>query len=226
MQPIGRPSLAQTDELAVKLASDAIADIREAGIGVNSANAMPLIYTIFCLNSPSFKAGKIVIDRRWVRGFLAQHCSMSYRRVTNAAKKVPDNAPQLIAEFVERCAVLMNVFGIHEELVINFDQSGISLVPSTAFSYDKRNAKRVAVAHFEDKRQITAVVSSSLTGEMLPMQLVFTGKTNKCHPTRAALAEVKADAFLHKFKFAHSENHWSSQETMVQLIEEVNNHSA
>lgn len=140
---------------------------------------------------------------------------MSYRRVTNAAKKVPDNAEQLIDEFVLRCAVIMNLYAIPPELVVNFDQTGACLVPAASQTYEKKNSKRVAVAHIEDKRQITAVVSSSLAGDLLPMQLVFTGKTERSHPTADALKKVDANVKQSQFKFAHSENHWSSQETMA-----------
>lgn len=146
---------------------------------------------------------------------------MTYRRVTNAAKKVPENAEQLIDEFTERCAVIMNVYAIDPELVLNFDQTGISLVPASTFTYDNKNAKRVAVSHIEDKRQITGLVCSTLANKMVPMQLVFTGKTDRCHPTNASLTKVKAKAAANKFRFAHSENHWSSQATMVSFIKEV-----
>lgn len=187
VQPVGRPSLIVTDDTAVTLSISAVAKVRAAGLGVNSANALPLITAIFARSSPSFKLGKIKITRRWVRGFLSQHCQMTYRRVTNAAKKVPENGELLMTQFAEQCAVLMNIYGIDPSLVINFDQTGIIIVPSSALTYDSRNAKRVAVANIEDKRQITAVVAVSLAGDMLPMQLVFTGKTNKCHPTLSSL---------------------------------------
>ena len=33
-----------------------------------------------------------------------------------------------------------------------------------------------------DKRQITGVMCGSLVGELLPFQLVYVGKTSRCHP--------------------------------------------
>lgn len=35
------------------------------------------------------------------------------------------------------------------------------------------------------------------------------------------MTAVNAGAVKHQFRFAHSENHWSSQQTMVQLVKEV-----
>lgn len=67
----------------------------------------------------------------------------------------------------------------------------------------------------EDKRQITACIASSLDGDLLPMQLIFHGKTNKCHPP---VTDAAKDARVH---ITHSPNHWSSQETMQQYIKEV-----
>ena len=39
-----------------------------------------------------------------------------------------------------------------------------------------------------DKRQITACIASSLHGDLLPLQLIFQGKTTACHPDRTPAA--------------------------------------
>lgn len=67
----------------------------------------------------------------------------------------------------------------------------------------------------EDKRQNTVCVASSLDGDFLPLQLVFTGKTKACVP-EATAASIAASTHL-----TFSENHWSSQETMQQYVNEI-----
>ena len=63
-----------------------------------------------------------------------------------------------------------------------------------------------------DKRQITAFFCGSLTGNILPLQLIYSGKSARCHP---------------HFKFppdwhvTHSLRHWSNKETMLQYIKEI-----
>ena len=43
----------------------------------------------------------------------------------------------------------------------------------------KKGSKHVCVYGKEDKRQITAIVSSTAKGVLLPIQVVFTGRTFK-----------------------------------------------
>ena len=51
-----------------------------------------------------------------------------------------------------------------------------------------------------------------LYGELLPIQLVYAGKTNGWHP---------AYKFPIHWEITHNQNHWSNEETMLQHIKEV-----
>jgi hypothetical protein len=53
-----------------------------------------------------------------------------------------------------------------------------------------------------------------MNGDLLPLQLIFQGKTNKCLPLASQAVE---DA---RFHLTMSENHWSSLETMKQYLQE------
>src|SRR5688572_5921057 len=80
-------------------------------------------------------------------------------------------------------------------------------------------SKQVEVAHVEDKRQITAVVASNAVGELLPLQLVFTGKTDGVIP--ALPSSVEASCTANGMHFTHTHNHWSSLETMMEYMKSV-----
>jgi hypothetical protein len=95
------------------------------------------------------------------------------------------------------------------------DQTGVNLVPSSNWTYDVTGASSVAIIGAEDKRQITACIASSLSGDLLPLQLIFQGKTARCLP------EITIDAKAAHAHLTFSDNHWSSQTTMQQWIEEV-----
>jgi hypothetical protein len=43
-------------------------------------------------------------------------------------------------------------------------------------------AKQVEIIGIEDKRQITALLSCTMSGDLLPPQLLYQGKTQNCHP--------------------------------------------
>ena len=78
--------------------------------------------------------------------------------------------------------------------------------------WPKHGAKRVEMIGANDKRQITALFCGTILGDFLPIQLVYKGKTDRCHP---------------KFKFpedwhiTHSPNHWSTETTMLQYIDNI-----
>jgi hypothetical protein len=98
------------------------------------------------------------------------------------------------------------------ELVINFDQTGLNVTPTSEWTMEQRGAPDIEIICKEDKRQITCVLACSLTGELLPPQLVYGGKTNRCHPDFS---------FPDGWDIAHSPNHWSNAETMIQDVDNI-----
>jgi len=50
---------------------------------------------------------------------------------------------------------------------------------------------------------------SSLVGELLPFQLIYGGKTNRCHPSYK---------FPMDWQIVHTENHRSNEQTMINDI--------
>ena len=66
---------------------------------------------------------------------------------------------------------------IPPELIFNWDQTGLNLVPTPLWTLDKKGRKRIDIVGHQDKQQITAVMCSSLVGELLPFQLVYGSKS-------------------------------------------------
>ena len=56
------------------------------------------------------------------------------------------------------------------ELILNWDQTGIHLVPASAWTMDKMGLKRVEISRVNDKHQITAVFCGSAAGDFLPLR--------------------------------------------------------
>jgi DDE superfamily endonuclease len=104
---------------------------------------------------------------------------------------------------------------IHPSLVINMDQTGVHLVSASSWTYEMVGSSDVAIVGAEDKRQITACVAASLRGDLLPLQLIFQGKTTRSlPPATAASTAARVD-------ITYSANHWSTQETMQRWITNV-----
>lgn len=104
---------------------------------------------------------------------------------------------------------------IHPSLVVNMDQTGVHLVSASKHTYEMVSAADVAVVGAEDKRQITACVAASLRGDLLPLQLIFQGKTARSLPA------VTPASIAARVDITHSDNHWSTQETMRGWITRV-----
>ena len=68
------------------------------------------------------------------------------------------------------------------------------------------------IAHLGDKRQVTATFTSSLSGVFLPMQILYAGKTDRCHPHYKMPPE---------FDIWHTPNHWGNIECTIRFIEQV-----
>ena len=102
---------------------------------------------------------------------------------------------------------------IPDELVINRDQTGIKYVPVSQWMMEWKGAKRDEVEGVDDKRQITAVFGGSLTGDFLPIQLVYEGLTPKCYPN-----EVD---FPSDWVISSTLNHWCNEQTMLLYITRI-----
>ena len=71
---------------------------------------------------------------------------------------------------------------IPTQFVINFDQTGLNIVPVSDWTMEVEGAKRVEVAGKDNKKQITAVLGGSCVGDFLPPQIMYEGKTPRCLP--------------------------------------------
>ncbi len=134
------------------------------------------------------------------------------RKCSNAGKVSVEHFEERKDEFLSdiKAEVVMN--DIPRELMFNWDQTGVKLVPTGEWTIHQAKAKIIPIANSDDKRQITAVLAATLTGEYLPPQLIYKGKTMRCHP-KVAVPDG--------WDVWHSDNHWSTETTMKRYIENV-----
>ncbi|KAJ8320404.1 hypothetical protein KUTeg_001991 [Tegillarca granosa] len=98
------------------------------------------------------------------------------------------------------------------EKKLSWDQTGIHTVPVSQWTMEIEGSKRVEITGIDDKRQITGTFAGTLVGDFLPMQLIYGGKTDMCHPKFS---------FPSSFNITHSENHWANAETMAEYINKI-----
>lgn len=159
----------------------------------------------------SSHGGHIEITKSWAKsllnrmGFVKRRCSTSGKI---SLAQFDESKDIFLADVAAE--ILFN--DIPESLIINWDQTGLSIVPTGDWTMEKEGAKIVSIAHSDDKRQLTAVLAITASGEYLPPQLLYQGKTPKCHPQ--VLFPTGWDVW-------HSENHWSNEITMRRYIDNI-----
>ena len=101
---------------------------------------------------------------------------------------------------------------IPAELILNWDQTGIKIVPSRTWTMVRQGSKHVEAVRFNGKHLITAVFFGSLVGDFLPVQIINKVKTPRCHPQYQ---------FPLDWDITHSPKHWSNERTMLQYVTKV-----
>ena len=180
--------------------------VREAGGVVTARVALAAAQAIILTQDRTKLAefgGHIDLSLTWAYSLLSRMKFVKRRATTAKSKFSPENFAQLKADFLDDLSSNVELEDIPPELVLNWDQTGIRLVP-VSNHMDRQDLKRVEVAGIKDKRLITAVFCGSLTSDFLPMQIVYKGKTERCHP--------KYD-FPIDCSITHSPNHWSTEQT-------------
>lgn len=115
-------------------------------------------------------------------------------------------------QFLEDIIDVVTMEDIPPELVLNWDQTGVNLVPASSWTMKRKGSKRVEIKGLNDKRQITCVFCVSLFSDFLPIQVIYGGKTDRCHPPY----DFPSDWFI-----SHTPNHWSNKESMIKYIEYI-----
>lgn len=203
----------------------AIKNNRAAGVPLNSVTVRALLLGVLLASTAAFvlqpkaEGGLgLQLSRPWVRKWLHSELKMSFRRMTTAAQKLPADHELQTLRATQRIAYLVEQYYIPPDLIINFDQTGLHLQPTAGTStFEVKGSKLVPVEGADDKRAITAVIGSTMSGLLLPLQLIFQGATDRVHPS-TAVSTILEHAGHH---ITHSDNHWSNLETMKEYINEV-----
>ena len=76
------------------------------------------------------------------------------------------------------------------------------------WTQEVKSTKWVEIAGTDDKRQITATLTFTASGEMLPTQMIYGSKTPACLPSIG---------FPKGWQITFTPNHWANEDTMVYI---------
>jgi hypothetical protein len=155
--------------------------------------------------------GEQILTRGLSQSIL-QRMNFVKRKVTKAAKKLPSDFNQLRDNFHSKIQDVVKTHNVPNELIVNWDQTGVFLVRSSKYSIAEVCSKQVSVIASNDKRQITALLTINACSEMLSPQLIYQGKTDNCH------AKYK---FPFDYSIDHTPSHWSDSESMIRYLKAI-----
>ena len=208
----GRPLLLGVDLDA--LVQEFVNNLRAASGVVNTLVVMAVAEGIVShrdVSKLSSHGGHIEIKKSWAKSLL-QRMGFVKRKCSTSGKISLARFDESKEIFLADVAAEVLMKDIPEQLIINWDQTGLSIVPTGDWTMEKEGTKIVPIAHNDDKRQITAVLAITASGDYLPPQLLYQGKTPKCHPQIS---------FTPGWDVWHSENHWSNEITMKRYIDRI-----
>lgn len=187
-----------------------IRKLRIAGGIVNRTIVIAAAKGIVKSHDPSL-LNSFDLSPSWARCLL-ERMNFVRRKGTKAARKLPTDFPAIRDEFVNhvRTVICKNV--VPPQMFVNFDQTNAKFVPTSEYTLDERGSKQVSIIGMEDKREMTVLLACSLSGNLLPPQLLYAGKTTNCHPKFTFPAD---------WDVCHTDSHWSNTNTMIRYIENI-----
>ena len=156
--------------------------------------------------------GTVRLNKEWAKSVL-RRLGYTKRRGNSKSKILPENFEKIKEQFLIDIKSVVKMEDIPGELILNWDQTAMKIVPSSAWTMEKKGSKRVEIAAVDDKRQITALFTCSLAGKFLSVQLIYKGTTTRCLP--------KNVPFPKDWHLTYTENHWSNTGTMVDYVNNI-----
>ncbi len=117
------------------------------------------------------------MKKSWAKYFLAK-LNFVKRKATTKAKLTVDDFESKKQQYLIDIKAVVEMEDIPKQMIINWDQTGINYVPVSQWTMAQKGSKRVEVVGITDKTQITA---ASLTGDFLPVQTIYQGKTKNLY---------------------------------------------
>ena len=218
-KPRGHPTLLPEEFMAKTI--DVVSSLRLRGAPVSSVVITAVAKGIITANDISLLAengGTLSLNKDWARQIL-------YRMETRGEKlvrrmgttaKIPV-APGILREvkldYQRKYQMLQIHHSIPKELSINFDKIPLPYVCATKHTFEKQGSKQVPLVGKGKTKQITGTFAISQSGEFLPKQLIYEGKTTRCLP--------KNLIFPKGFNITFKKNHWSNEEKALELLNKI-----
>ena len=86
------------------------------------------------------------------------------RKGTKVAKKKSGDLPETKQNLVFKFLDVVTNHQIPADMFVNWDQTGVRMVPSGNWTMEKKGSCQVAIAGLDDKREITVLLAVNMLG--------------------------------------------------------------
>ncbi|KAJ9527130.1 hypothetical protein QJQ45_025180, partial [Haematococcus lacustris] len=211
---------------------DHLLALRQGGVALNHTTARSVMLAVIQQREPhllSSNGGALRLSAQYVRDFLEHQLNWVTRRSTGDSQHLPVNYTQLVEDMDLRAALIVYAKRIPPELFYSMDETFVFFAPMAgSTTLAEEGSKQVFVAATEQKKGLTVCLTVKASGHVLPLQLIYEGKTDLSTPggkpknARAwqpLPARVAADAAGHDVTATPS--HWATEDSHKQHFERV-----
>ncbi|KAG9085676.1 hypothetical protein FRC06_003501, partial [Ceratobasidium sp. 370] len=220
----GRTGVLQNYPDVVRNIKNRLLDLRKAGVALDIDtirgymsgvihHAIPTAFT------QSDKSGRVFrCSREFVRSFLRRNLAWSLRKATCAAQKHPSNVDTVLLHAFLRFARIVRDEEVPAVCIVNADQTQVVYNAGSHSTWNTLGERQVHVLGVQEKRAFTLLVAASNSGDLLPFQAIYGGKTARSLPDANArgFSEARRLGFL--LDYSGSDTYWSTQSTMQRFV--------
>lgn len=147
---------------------------------------------------------KLRFGRTWCHRFYKRHKFVSRIASTKMRDEIPADYEAKKERFLLHFSKAFNEHNIPDDLVTGGDETNSQFVPSVDKIRIKKGTRRVRLVGIgKEKLQITVNLSHNAKGDIIkPVQLIFGGKTNRCHPNNGRTHAPPGQYY------EHTTSHW------------------
>jgi hypothetical protein len=159
--------------------------------------------------------GSHSFGRTWGTRFWKRH-NFVRRAVTTKMREIPENFEELKATYINVLAQIINQHNVPPELVVGGDETAVLFVNRAKCTFANEGARRVRVIGVgSDKAQITVTIFINEAGDVLPVQMIFGGKTKKSLPDAGRQPPPEG---VH---WHWTPSHWQDEASYIKTVEEI-----
>ena len=109
--------------------------------------------------------------------------SLVKRMPTTEKVEIPEGVKEEVKfVYLHDIVAIAEEHNVPSSLILNLDEKFLKYIPVGRQSLAKKGSKLVSIAGSTYKRNITATFIITLSGNFLPMQLIYAGKTTQSLP--------------------------------------------